>query len=230
MKHIVTKVIVLTRTNFGEADRIITCITPDNGKIRLLAKGVRKIKSRMAGGIELFSVNDVTFIKGKNEIGTLVSSRLIDNYENIVKDINRTMYAYEILKIVNKITEDGVADEYFNALKVTFESINDVNKDLDVIKVWFNVTLLKINGHSPNVVTDIKGNVLKSDSAFNFSNDDMAFYESNNGNYSKEHIKLLRIALKLNEPSKLFRIEDIGKFSGLLARLTRDMLESQTRI
>ncbi|MCA9330182.1 DNA repair protein RecO, partial [Candidatus Saccharibacteria bacterium] len=62
MKQIVTVGIVLARINYGEADRIVTILTPDHGKIRLLARGVRKIKSRLAGGIELFSINDLTYI------------------------------------------------------------------------------------------------------------------------------------------------------------------------
>ena len=47
MKQVVTKAIVLARTNYGEADRIVSVLTADKGKVRLLAKGVRKIKSKM---------------------------------------------------------------------------------------------------------------------------------------------------------------------------------------
>jgi DNA repair protein RecO (recombination protein O) len=57
MKTIVTKGIVLTRTDYGEADRILHFLTPDQGKIAGIAKGVRKSKSKLAGGIELFSVS-----------------------------------------------------------------------------------------------------------------------------------------------------------------------------
>jgi len=51
MKRINTHGIVLARTDFGEADRILTFLTPDNGKVKAIAKGVRKQKSKMAGGI-----------------------------------------------------------------------------------------------------------------------------------------------------------------------------------
>lgn len=62
---IVTSGIVLNRINFGEADRILTVITPDQGKLSLIAKGVRKEKSKLAGGIELFSVSNISFIPPK---------------------------------------------------------------------------------------------------------------------------------------------------------------------
>ena len=44
---------VLRRTNYGEADRILNLITPQ-GKISAIAKGVRKPKSKLAGGVEMF--------------------------------------------------------------------------------------------------------------------------------------------------------------------------------
>ena len=53
-----THAIVLRRTNYGESDRILSLLTPE-GKIAVLARGVRKEKSRLAGGIELFSTDDV---------------------------------------------------------------------------------------------------------------------------------------------------------------------------
>jgi DNA repair protein RecO (recombination protein O) len=80
MQQLQTRGIILSRTDFGEADRILTVLTPQQGKLRLMAKGVRKIKSKLAGGIELFSVSDITYIRGKGELGTLISwiaSRLI---------------------------------------------------------------------------------------------------------------------------------------------------------
>jgi len=60
VKQFVTTGLVLSRTDFGEADRIITVLTPDHGKLRLMAKGVRRMKSKLAGGIDLFTVSDLT--------------------------------------------------------------------------------------------------------------------------------------------------------------------------
>ena len=59
MNRISTRSIILTRINYAEADRIITFLTPSNGKVRAIAKGVRKAKSKLAGGIELFSISDI---------------------------------------------------------------------------------------------------------------------------------------------------------------------------
>jgi recombinational DNA repair protein (RecF pathway) len=57
---------------------------PDSGKLSLMAKGVRKVKSKLAGGIELFSTSEITYIPGRGSVGTLVSSRLMRHYGGIV--------------------------------------------------------------------------------------------------------------------------------------------------
>src|SRR4051812_27782326 len=137
MKQIVTQGIVLTRTNYGEADRILTLLTPDQGKIRLIAKGVRKSKSKLAGGIELFSVSDITFMRGRSEVGTLLSSRLKLHFGEIVKDIDRTMLSYELIKQLNRATEDECEPEYFDLMELALAALNDPAISNELIQVWF---------------------------------------------------------------------------------------------
>ena len=139
MNQIVSVGIILARTNFGEADRIITILTPDHGKVRLMAKGVRRIKSKLAGGVELFSISDITFITGRGEIGTLISSRLKTHFNEIAKDIDRTMYGYEMLKVINKVTEDMAGEEYFNLLSVALEALNQSSLSLESLSLWFKI-------------------------------------------------------------------------------------------
>src|SRR5215467_6436426 len=102
MNQLNTSSIILARTDFGEADRILTLLTPDYGKLRLMAKGVRRVKSKLAGGIELFSVSDISLMRGRGDIGTLVSSRLVVHYRHIVEDIDRTMLGYELTRQLNR--------------------------------------------------------------------------------------------------------------------------------
>ncbi|NBW29251.1 DNA repair protein RecO [bacterium] len=89
MNKVISESIVLSRINYGDNDRIVTVITRDQGKIRLIAKGSRKLKSKLAAGIELFSVSEISFIKGKGDIDTLVSSRGIEYFINIQKDLDK---------------------------------------------------------------------------------------------------------------------------------------------
>ena len=71
MKQISTTGVILSRVNYKEADRILGVITPNYGKVRLMARGVRKIKSKLAGGIELFSISSLNYVNGKGDISTL---------------------------------------------------------------------------------------------------------------------------------------------------------------
>lgn len=230
MKQIVTQGIVLSRTNYGEADRILTVLTPDQGKIRLVAKGVRRIKSRMAGGIELFTVNDITYIQGRGELGTLISSRLKKNYGSIVKDVDRTMYAYDVLKLINKVTEDSPEPEYFDLLGKCLSAINDATVSLDLIRLWLCMQLLKFGGHTPNFHTDLEGRVLEENIHYHFSFDDMIFNAHQSGPFISKHIKLLRLAQQTSNPAKLAQVQGTQDILIPLVQLAKTMLQQHQRV
>ena len=80
--------IVLRRTNYGEADRILNIITPE-GKVSAIARGVRKEKSKMAGNVELFSLIELNIHFGKNEMGVLTGAKMKKYFGNIVKDLRK---------------------------------------------------------------------------------------------------------------------------------------------
>lgn len=230
MKQIVTKGIVLSRTNFQEADRIITVLTPDQGKIRLMAKGVRRERSKLAGGIELFSVSDVTFLPGRKEIGTLISSRLITHFGSIVSDINRTMLGYELLKRINRITEDAAGDEYFTLLEGTLAGLNDKDLLPELTELWFSMQLLKVTGHSPKLRMDTAGSELATGQNYIFSYDDMAFRPHDEGPFTANHIKLLRLGMGTAHPQKLTKVMGAEKLAGETLQLANTMLSRLVRV
>ena len=226
MNQLVTTTIVLTRTDYGEADRILTLLSPDYGKLRLLAKGVRRIKSKLAGGIELFSVSEVTFIKGRGEIGTLVSTRLKKYYSTIVQDVDRTMAAYELIKTLNKATEDEAGPEYFELLRGAFEALDDATMPLDVIQFWFMAQLLQEAGHMPNLHTDTNGKKLDAAQRYEFSFDAMAFaHQPESGHFTADHIKLLRIAFSGSSPQIMQKITGVEQLAADCQPLIRHLRE-----
>ncbi len=230
MTQKVTVGIVLSRTNYGEADRILTVLTSDQGKVRLVAKGVRRIKSRLAGGIELFSINDITYIVGRGDLGTLVSARVFRNFGSIVKDVNRTMFTYDVLKVLNKLTEDSPEQEYFTVLARTLEAIDNAQNSLDAIALWFYMQLLRLSGHLPNLVTDNHGKKLHSEKRYIFMLEDMAFSESVNGPFTADHIKLLRLSESAKSAIKIAQITGADKILPSLSQLSMTMLKQHTRI
>jgi len=230
MKQLITTGIILSRIDYGEADRILTLLTPDHGKLRLMAKGVRRVKSKLAGGIELFSVSNITFIQGRGDVGTLVSTRLIKHYGTIVKDLERTMLGYDLIKILNKATEDEPEATYFELLQQAFEALDDADIPLPIIRLWFAMQLLRLSGHTPNLQTDTTGQKLVADQTYNFSFDDMAFASSPQGRFTANHIKFLRLGFSGNTPKILNHIQSSPELTETCTPLVTTMLGTYIRV
>ena len=60
-----TEAIVLTRFDLGEADRVLTLITPTGGKLKAIAKGIRRPTSRLGGSLEPFAELTVSMARGR---------------------------------------------------------------------------------------------------------------------------------------------------------------------
>ncbi len=228
--QIVTEGIVLRRVNFQETSRILTILTPDHGKVALIAKGVRRSKSKLAGGIELFSVSQITFLPGKKDIGTLISTRLKNHYGHIVKDINKTMLGYELLKHVNQITEEAAGEEYFSLLESGLTGLNNQKLSVELVELWFNMHLLKVSGHSPNLKTDTSGNALASNQTYIFDNDNMSFSLHDGGQIGSGHIKLLRLGIGTAEPDALLKVQGVEKHLSQTLAVSKSMLSRYVRL
>ncbi|MEO8863318.1 MAG: DNA repair protein RecO [Candidatus Saccharimonadales bacterium] len=211
MTQVVTNAIVLSRTNYQEADRIITFLTSDNGKVRGLAKGVRRSRAKLAGGIEPLSINEIGFIKGRSELCTLTSARLQQHFGNIVSNMDRTMRAYALLKRINSVTEDNSGNEYFELASQTLKALDDPETDMLLIELWFDSQLLDISGHTPNLTHDRKDTPLKAGTRYMFDLESMIFDEHPEGNFSSTHIKLLRL-VRTHSLVSLERISGIEDF------------------
>src|SRR5687768_2409651 len=110
-----THAIVLRRTNYGEADRILQLLTP-GGKKSVIARGVRREKSKLAGGIELFAVCDIVIHSGKGELGTLTSARLVQFYRHILEDYDSMQFGYEVIKQVTRASDAVDEPEWYDVL------------------------------------------------------------------------------------------------------------------
>lgn len=228
MRRFNTQGIVLARTDYGEADRILTFLTPDNGKVKAIAKGVRKQKSKLAGGIELFSVSDLSLIIGRSEINTLISTRLVKHYGQIVKNLERTNQAYEFIKIMEKATEDNPEAAYFNLLKQAFESLDDNSIDLSLIEIWFYAQLLMLAGHSPNLRTQKSGEKLEASKKYDFDFESMAFKPGKA--YNSDQIKFLRLLFSSNPPQVIKKIQGAPNLATQLQQLVHSMLQNYVRL
>lgn len=225
MKQLVTRAIVLSRTNFGEADRIITLLTPNSGKVRLVAKGVRRAKSKLAGGIELFSISDITYMTGNGDLGRLISARLDKHYGNIIQDIIRVQLGYELIKLLHKITEDNPEDDYFYLLQQGFAGL-DGTIDVNIIRLWFLAQLLRLSGSSPNLATDTAGETLQAAARYNFDFDTMTLAARPSGNFTAAHIKVMRLLFNVTDLATLRQVQGITELLPDIAPLLHAMRQT----
>ena len=230
MNQLVTDAIVLKRTNYGEADRIITVLTPEQGKVSLLARGVRKPKSKLAGGIELFSISNLTYIRGRGSLNTLVSARLDTHYGRIVKHIDRVQLGYELIKILDRATEDEPESDYFDVLHKAFAALDDATISTDLIRFWFSCQLLAIGGNQPNLSSDTEGSVLTTDGRYTFDFDNVSFASHPDGAFVADQIKFLRLAFAGNQPAALQRIQGKTAILPTVSPLVQTMLTSYIRL
>lgn len=101
-----TEGIILKRTNFGEADKILTIYTKHYGKIKILAKGVRRITSRKGGNVELFNQVVIFAAQGKN-LDLLAEVQVINSFKTWRKDLAKVSVAYYGCELVDRLTPEG---------------------------------------------------------------------------------------------------------------------------
>lgn len=200
------RAIVLKRVDYGEADRIVTLLTRANGRIELIAKGCRKAGSKLAGGIEPFSANEIAWIQSRNgkSLHTLRSARSDKVYTNILKDYDILKIAYDMLAIAEKTTRHNVEGQTFEVVE---EMFNQIDNEIDImaIEVWFILQILYLNGHQPDLSKDVEDNPLIETAKYIFDTEEGSMRKSTNGVITADHIKALRV-LQAKTPSVALQI------------------------
>ena len=192
MKTIRAQAIVLRRTNYGEADRILQLLTPD-GRRSVMARGVRKEKSKLAGGIELFAISDVVLGEGKGELGILTSAKLVHFYRHILKDYDRLQFGYQAIKLVTRASEAVDEPEWFDLLAETMAGLDAHTIALPLVQIWFYIRYAALLGHDLNLELDIEGNKLQADASYRYDVSEQGLRQVMNGDLTGDHIKLLRL-------------------------------------
>lgn len=115
MRTYKTEGIILKRSNYGEADRILTVFTKHYGKIKVLAKGVRRIKSRRGPNVELFNWVTLFLHKGKN-FDLLSEAEVKNSFPCLKRDLCKVAVAYQFCEMVDGLCpekqEHGMVFDY----------------------------------------------------------------------------------------------------------------------
>jgi DNA repair protein RecO (recombination protein O) len=100
--------IVLRSFPFGEADRVVVLISANHGKVRAVAKGVRKTKSRFGGRLEPFTHVDLVLYEGRN-LDTITQAEVIEAFPRLRTDLDKMMAAGAMVELLDAVTQEGEA-------------------------------------------------------------------------------------------------------------------------
>lgn len=203
-----TKAIILRRTNYGEADRVLSMITPERGEVSAIAKGVRRPKSKLAGGLELLAVCDVTLLSGRGSMAVVTSARLDTFFDYILRDYDRLDLAYTMMRIIHKAVATVSDPEFYDVLAAGLGYLNTSTIDWRLVEVWFRLQLQMLLGHGLNVATERTGEPLQQGLSYDFDFAEHAFHAHDRGKFTAAHIKVLRLASAKN-PAILRQVSGI---------------------
>lgn len=142
--------VVLKTIKLGEADRIVTLMTRRNGKVRAVAKGVRKTKSRFGGRLEPFTRVELMLYKGRKDLDTITSAHILTSFDSIRKDYSKLTSASALAEIVDKLTPDRETALPTYALLIGGLEALAVDKGATIVPA-FLAKLLSLCGYHPEL-------------------------------------------------------------------------------
>ncbi len=145
-----TKAIIIKKIKLGEADRILTLYTPHLGKIRGVAKGVRRPRSKLAGHLELLTHSQVSLARGRN-LDTIIGSQTIDSFLPLKSELQLTSYALYATELVDQFTADHI--ENYPLFQVLLETMHNLCQagDKELVLRHFELHLLNEVGYRPQL-------------------------------------------------------------------------------
>lgn len=97
--------IVLRGYPFGESHRVVVLLSPNHGKLRTVAKGVRKTKSRFGGRLEPMTHVDLVLYEGK-ELDTITQVSVINGFPNVRNELDRVLAAGTMIEVVDAVVQE----------------------------------------------------------------------------------------------------------------------------
>jgi DNA repair protein RecO (recombination protein O) len=145
-----TDAIVLSRFDFGEADRILTLITPGSGKLKAIAKGIRRPTSRIGGSLEPFAELNVALARGRTfEVVTQVS--VGHAWLNLRDSLESAATAWYLAELADRSLEERHAAEPIYTLLKHAYGLLDAGMAPGRVARWFEMHLADELGVRPEV-------------------------------------------------------------------------------
>ena len=148
-----TEALVLRTYNFGEADKIVVCLTRESGVVRGVAKGCRKLKSRFGAALEPFTLTKVSYYHKENqELVSLRQADIIKSHFDLsshAETLAALAYMGDLVLEFSPPFEQN--EKLFRMVNACLDAIAASEADLQSILRYFEIWLLKLEGYLPDV-------------------------------------------------------------------------------
>ncbi|MBI2940447.1 MAG: DNA repair protein RecO [Chloroflexi bacterium] len=145
-----TEAVVLRHLDYGEADRILTLYTPQHGKVRAIAKGVRRPTSRLGGHLELATHAHLLIAHGRN-LGIITQAETVHAFLGLREDLLRTSLACAVAELLDRLTpEESPSPPIFDLLIHTLDRLATTRQP-ELAARFFEVQLLGLSGYRPEL-------------------------------------------------------------------------------
>ncbi len=145
-----TEAVVIRRSDFGEADRLLTLFTADRGKLRAIAKGARKPQSRKTGHVELFMRSKFLIAEGR-DLDIVTQAETVDTYAALREDLVRATYAGYVVELLDRFTvDDDPHGDIFDLLTLALATLTTTPEPL-LLARFYELRLLSLTGFQPRL-------------------------------------------------------------------------------
>lgn len=142
--------VVLRTIRLGEADRIVTLMTEYHGKVRAVAKGVRRTKSKFGSRLEPLS--HVAFLgwQGRSDLDIINQVEVVDSFRTVREDLDRVSAAMTMLEVVDQVSQERFATPRLYAMLVGALTAL-VGENSAMIVPAFLLKVLALEGTAPEL-------------------------------------------------------------------------------
>lgn len=145
-----TEAIVLRHRRFGDADRVVTLLTPHRGKIEALAKGALRTKSRLAGHLEPLVHVEVVLAHGRS-LDIVTQAQTLEGFRTVRDDLDRLSTAMYLLELVDRFTvEHADASGLYELLRSSLVRLAR-GDGVQLVSRSFELALLDVTGFRPEL-------------------------------------------------------------------------------
>jgi DNA repair protein RecO (recombination protein O) len=147
-----TNAIVLRSIKLSETDKLVTFMTEQFGKVKCVARGARKIKSRFAGSLEPMSyVYLIYFGKENQQLYSLNNADIIQSFHLLREDFQKLYTGIYLNELVDAMTAEMQEDRQIFQLLLDSLSALQNQGNLETLCRMFEIRLLSVSGHRPEL-------------------------------------------------------------------------------